>query len=339
MATPELYAELGVKKAASADDIKKAYRKLARKFHPDVNQGNAKAEERFKRISVAHDVLSDPEKRRLYDEFGFDGLQAGFDPGRAREFKRGARHQPQGDFGGFGGYSFEDILGDLFGQRTARGGQGRRKPPAARGADLESTLEIDLLDAVRGTSATITLQKPVTCAKCRGTGSESATRGCSTCYGMGTIEKAERLRVKIPAGVDDGSRVRLAGKGGSGAGGGAAGDLYIVTKVRSHPLLRRQGQDLSLDLPITIGEALLGAQVTVPTPAGNVKVKIPPGSQSGAKLRLRGKGVPRMKGSGHGDFYVVLLVHVPDQAGGSVRDAVGTLEKGYSQSPRADLRL
>ncbi len=336
MATPELYAELGVKKSASADDIKKAYRKLARKFHPDVNQGEAKAEERFKRISVAHDILSDPDKRGLYDEFGFDGLQAGFDPTRARQFKRGPGPQPQGDFGG---YSFEDILGDLFGQRATRGSQGRRKAPAARGADLESSLEIDFLEAVRGTSATIALQKPVTCTTCRGSGMDGATRRCPTCYGTGAIEKSERLRVKIPAGVDDGSRVRLAGKGGAGSGGGAAGDLFIATRVRPHPLLRRLGQDLALDLPITIGEALLGAQVTVPTPAGNVKVKIPVGSQSGAKLRLRGKGVPRMKGSGHGDFYVVLQVHVPDRTDDGVREAIQTLEKGYSRDPRADVRL
>jgi molecular chaperone DnaJ len=373
MATRDLYAELGVKKTASADEIKKAYRKLARKHHPDVNPGNREAEERFKRVSFAHDALRDADKRKTYDEFGLDGLQAGFDAERAREFKRGGR-AAGADFGGVGGYaSFEDILGDLFGKRTSRGANSG--PPAARGTDLQSTLEIDLLEAVRGTSATITVSKPSECATCQGSGGEGAARrcpdcqgagevnvgpgpvsfsrrcarcrgtgqvrlqACATCHGVGTVEHAERLRVKIPAGVDDGSKIRLAGKGGAGTGGGPPGDLFIVTRVRPHPRLQRRGRDLYLDVPITVGEAMRGAQVTVPTPAGDVKVTLPPGSQSGSKLRLRGKGVPAMKGPDKGDFYVVLQVQIPPDGDERVREAVSVLEESYAQSPRADLRL
>jgi molecular chaperone DnaJ len=371
----DLYAELGVKKTATGDEIKKAYRKLARKFHPDVNPGNKQAEDKFKRVSFAYDVLSDAEKRKNYDEFGFDGLQAGFDAERARGFRRGGGPMPENggeaDPGGFGRYAnFEDILGDLFGRRTTRG-----RPEAERGADLESELEIDLLDAVRGTTATLTLTKPVQCPTCHGSGGEGTAstcpdcqgsgeikvgpgpvsfsrrcprcrgsgkvslRACKTCGGSGTVTQPERLRVRIPAGVGDGSRIRLAGKGGAGIAGGPPGDLYIVTRVRPHPLLQRRDQDLYLDVPITIGEAMHGATVTVPTPGGEVKLKIPPGSQSGSKLRLRGKGVPQMKGEGHGDLYVVLQVQTPPDGGEKVRDAVKVLEESYPRSPRADLRL
>jgi len=375
MATRDLYAELGVKRGASADEIKKAYRKLARKHHPDVNPGNREAEERFKRISFAHDVLSDPEKRRVYDEFGSEGLQAGFDPNRAREFRRARAAGAEDVFaeaghGGFGRYSsFEDIFGDIFGGRGPGGG------PAARGADLESSIEIDLLDAVRGTTATVALAKPVTCEACRGSGAEGAgapcpecggrgqvkvgagplsfgrrcarcagagrvsLRACGTCHGRGVVEQTQRLNVKIPAGVDDGSRIRLAGKGAAGTGGAPAGDLYIVTRVRPHPRLERRGQDLHLDLPLTIGEALFGAMVEVPTPTGAVKLRVPPGSQSGTKLRLRGKGVPVMKGGGAGDLYVVLQIQLPPDGDERVREAVKVIEASYGRNPRGDLRL
>src|SRR6185295_821639 len=366
----DLYADLGVKRTASADEIKKAYRKLARKHHPDVNPGNRNAEEKFKQISFAYDVLSDAEKRRTYDEFGVEGLQSGFDPNRAREYKRASERYGRQDFGGaepggagggFGGYSsFEDIFGDLFGGARGTGGS-----PAQRGPDLESTLEIDLLSAIRGTTTTISLTKPVECPTCHGTGTEGpgtscpecqgtgqvkvgsgpmsfnrrcprcggsgriATRPCPTCHGAGRVEKTERLNVKIPAGVDDGSRIRLAGKGGAGIGGAPPGDLYIVTRVRPHPHLQRRGQDLYLDVPVTVGEAMHGASIDVPTPDGTVKLKVPAGSQSGRKLRLRGKGVPEMKGSGRGDLYVVLLVQVPTDGNARVREAVDVLESSY----------
>jgi molecular chaperone DnaJ len=369
MATPDLYAELGVQKTASVDEVKKAYRKLARKYHPDVNPGNHEAEERFKRVSFAYDVLSDSEKRRNYDEFGEAGLQAGFDAERARAFRKGGGGAEYA--GGFGRYaSFEDILGDLFGGRAAGA-----SAAAARGSDLEYTMEIGLLDAVRGTSATIAVAKPAPCDTCHGTGAADpgspcpecegsgqvkvgagpisfgrrcprcqgsgrvSVHACKACGGRGVIEKTERLKVKIPAGVDDGSRIRLAGKGGAGTGGGPAGDLYIVTRVRPHPRLQRRERDLYLDLPVTVGEAMRGATVEVPTPDGTVNLRVPPGSQSGSKLRLRGKGVPAMKGKERGDLYVVLLVQIPPDGTERVRDAVNVIEESYTRSPRADLRL
>jgi molecular chaperone DnaJ len=380
MAKRDLYADLGVKRTATAEEIKKAYRKLARKHHPDVNPGNREAEEKFKRISFAYDALSDAAKRKAYDEFGMDGLQTGFDPERARGFKRA---QSYGGFGrgaqdsggeqtGFGRYSsFEDIFGDLFGGR----GEGGGAAPVQRGPDLESTLEIDLLSAIRGTTATISLAKPVECPTCHGSGTEgdgtacpecngsgqtkvgtgplSFNRRCPRCHGSGRIdqrpcpqcsgagrtENVERLNVKIPAGVADGSRIRLAGKGGAGVGGAPSGDLYIVTRVRPHPRLERRGQDLYLEVPVTIGEAMHGATIDVPTPDGVVKLKVPPGSQSGGKLRLRGKGVPEMKGAGRGDLYVVLMIQVPTDGTERVREAVTVLEDSYARNPRSDLRL
>ncbi|MBI3767926.1 MAG: molecular chaperone DnaJ [Deltaproteobacteria bacterium] len=381
MAKRDLYGDLGVKRTASAEEIKKAYRKLARKHHPDVNPGNHGAEEKFKRISFAYDALSDPAKRKAYDEFGMDGLQTGFDPERARGFKRaqsyggfapGPEKPGGGEQAGFGRYSsFEDIFGDLFGGRSEGGGAA----PAQRGPDLESTLEIDLLSAIRGTTATISLAKPVECPTCHGSGTEGDgtacpecdgrgqtkvgtgplsfnrrcprcngsgridQRPCPQCSGAGRIEKVERLNVKIPAGVDDGSRIRLAGKGGAGVGGAPSGDLYIVARVRPHPRLERRGQDLYLEVPVTIGEAMHGATIDVPTPDGIVKLKVPPGSQSGNKLRLRGKGVPEMKSSGRGDLYVVLMVQVPTDGTERVRDAVTVLEDSYARNPRSDLRL
>ncbi len=379
----DLYADLGVKRTATADEIKKAYRKLARKHHPDVNPGNREAEEKFKRISFAYDALSDPAKRKAYDEFGMDGLQSGFDADRAREYKRAQQayggfarggRAAGGDHETFGGgryTSFEDIFGDLFGGR----GEAPERAAAQRGADLESTLEIDLLSAIRGTTATISLTKPVECPTCHGAGVEGEgapcpdchgtgqtkvgsgplsfnrrcprcggsgrieQRPCSRCAGAGRIDKAERLNVKIPAGVDDGSRIRLAGKGGAGVGGAPPGDLYIVTRVRPHPRLERRGLDLYLQVPVTVGEAMHGATIDVPTPDATVKLKVPPGSQSGTKLRLRGKGVPEMKGSTRGDLYVVLMVQVPTDGTEKVREAVTILEDSYARNPRADLRL
>jgi molecular chaperone DnaJ len=385
----DLYADLGVKRTASADEIKKAYRKLARKYHPDVNPGNKEAEEKFKRVSFAYDALSDPAKRKAYDEFGMDALQSGFDADRAREYKRAqesyggafARGGGQGFGGGFGGEesggfsgrysSFEDIFGDLFGGR----GGGAAAEPSQRGPDLESTLEIDFLSAIRGTTATISLRKPVECPNCHGSGTEGGgetcpecngtgqtkvgsgplsfnrrcprchgtgkinQRRCSQCGGAGRVDQVERLNVKIPAGVDDGSRIRLAGKGGAGIGGGPPGDLYIVTRVRPHAVLERRGLDLSMNVPVTVGEAMFGATIDVPTPDGTVKLKVPPGSQSGRKLRLRGKGVPEMKGSARGDLYVVLMVQVPPDGNAREEEAVKVLEASYPRNPRADLRL
>lgn len=374
----DLYSVLGVPRTASLEDIKKAYRKLARKHHPDVNPGNKKAEERFKEISEAHDILSDPEKRKLYDEFGMAGVQAGFDAGRARAYREQASAgawrtaQGPGGFAGFGYTNFEDIFGDIFGE-----GRGRTQRAGSRpGADLESELEIGLLDAIRGTTTEVTLQRPETCPVCNGTGAElasaticpdckgqgsvrvgqgplSITRTCPTCGGQGRVNlkscghcggagqvpKTERLSVRIPPGVDTGSRIRVEGKGGSGMGAGAAGDLFIRIRVRPHPLLERKGDDLYMEVPITVREAVRGGVITVPTPSGPVRVTVPPGSQSGKQLRVRGRGVPQLKGKERGDLYLRLVVHAPDQETEAVRAATDHLEAGYSRNPREGLKL
>jgi molecular chaperone DnaJ len=370
MSDQDLYSVLGVPRTASPEEIKKAYRRLARRYHPDVNPGNREAEERFKRISLAYDVLSDPEKRKIYDEFGISGLQAGFDPEKARQARGRGTSGTEGF--GFGKYtSFEDIfsdLGDFFGGTFRRG----RGP--SRGRDLEYAIEIDLLDSIRGAQRVVAVRRPVVCPACQGLGGEGSRvcpecggRGeirfgggplafgrtcprcdgtgrvnvgtCSRCGGNGRIEETERLNVRIPAGIDEGQKIRLAGKGEPGIRGGPPGDLYITVRLRPHPWLERRGLDLFLDLPVTVGEAALGATIVVPTPTGEVSLRLPPGSQSGRKLRLRGKGVRDERSGAVGDLYVRLLVHVPTDGSETVRRAVGELEKCYSENPRKHLNL
>jgi molecular chaperone DnaJ len=357
----DLYAILGLAKGAAADDIRKAYRKLARKYHPDLNPGDKQAEERFKDLSLANDVLSDTAKRTLYDEFGMEGLQAGFDPARAREYKRWAdsghgfsfRRGPGGaapegfDFGfetprgrrrGGGRQSaeernFADILNEMF------GGSGGEEPSDRAGQDIEHPVEVDLLDALRGTRTAVTVRRPGPCGTCHGSG-RVGRRPCTTCSGTGVVETSEKLSVKIPAGVGDGSRVRVAGKGGAGANGGKPGNLYFVIRVRPHPRIQRDGKDLTLDVPITVVEAIRGATITVPTLTGEVKLKVPPGSQSGQRMRLRGRGAPDPKGGEPGDLYVRLMVQVPTAASPEeLQDALAALERAYRDDPRADLSL
>jgi len=348
----DLYAVLGVPKDATAEQIKKAYRKLARKYHPDVNPGDKSAEERFKEVSRAHDALSDETVRKSYDEFGEDALQAGFDAEKAREFRRwqqaaggrgrGGFSTRRGEarnfedlFGGGGGggagggfHGFEDLFGNVFSRGAAA---------AQRGSDLEVPIRVEFMEAVRGTSRTINLRRPEVCPTCSGTGVIGG-QPCGRCGGDGVLEENVKLNVKIPAGVETGSRVRVAGKGGAGSRGGAAGDIYIVVEVAAHPLLAREGKDLTLELPITVAEAVRGASVTVPTPEGEVSVKVPAGTQSGKRLRLRGKGVPDLHGGARGDFYVRVMVHVPDRLD-RARDAAEELEGAYARSPRDGLTL
>ena len=351
----DLYAILGLSKGASADEVRKAYRKLARKFHPDLNPGDKQAEERFKDLSLANDVLSDEKKRALYDEFGMEGLQAGFDPARAREYKRwadsghgfsfrrGAGGEDAGfefDFGQFGGgrrrggddRGFADILNEMFGAAA-------EEAPSPNGQDIEYPIEVDLLDALRGTRTSVTVRRPMPCATCKGTG-RVGRRACTTCGGTGTVETRERLSVKIPAGVGEGSRVRVAGKGGAGRNGGKPGDLYFVVRVRPHPLIHREGKDLTIEVPITVPEAVRGATIQVPTLQGRVQLKVAPGSQSGQRLRLRGKGAPDPKGGEPGDLYVRLMVQVPPgDSAGRLADALSELERAYGEDPRARLSL
>jgi curved DNA-binding protein len=331
------YATLGVARNASAEEIKKAYRKLAKKLHPDMNPGDKKAEERFKEVSAAFEVLGDPKKRSLYDEFGEVALRPGFDEEKAekfREYQRAAAGAGRGGagFGGFEGFSgrgfdpsdFGD-LGSMFEDLFTRRRQGAARRRAAEplgGDDIEAAIEVDLRDAVLGAEREISLQRPG--------GSE------------GTAPEEVRLRVKIPPGVETGSRVRLAGQGSPGERGGENGDLYLRITVRPHPTVKVDGRDLSLDLPITAAEALQGAEVTAPTFEGPVKLKIPPGSQSGRRLRLRGRGLPALRagatGAPRGDLYVVLQIVLPPDSA-AARAAVAELQKLYPPDVRQDVRL
>lgn len=287
----DLYAELGVAKGAGADEIRKAYRKLARQYHPDVNPNDPKAEERFKEISFAYDVLSDDEKRRRYDEFGMAGLAPGFDPEQARAYRRwseSARRSPFSE--NFAAdVDVEDLLSELFGAERAR--------RARQGADVEAELEVDFLDAVRGEEVRI------------GAGGQA-------------------LRVRIPPGSEDGSRIRLAGQGRPGASGGAPGDLYLRLRVRPHPFYLRSGDDLRIDLPVSVPEAILGARVDVPTPDGAVSMTVPPRSKNGQTLRVRGKGVPR-RGGGRGDLLVRLVVELPEGDDPRIAELAKELEPLY----------
>ncbi len=380
----DLYAVLGVKKDAAADVIKKTYRKLARKFHPDVNPGNKEAEEKFKDISDAYDVLSDPEKRKIYDEFGVDGLRSGFDPEQERQYRQwqqsAAYNQGQafgGGGAGGGGFrytGFEDVFGDLFGggsrsaQSTARGPQ--------KGRDVESNLDIDFLTAVQGGSTRVSMQTTQNCATCdglgvvstdgenvcktcNGTGQTKVGRGplnfsqtcsecagtgrvgapCSDCGGVGKRASMSTLDVNIPAGVNNGSKIRLAGKGEPGVNGGPPGDLYIVIHVAPHPLFERDGDTLKMEAPITVSEALKGAKIAVPTPTGTVQLKVPAGAKSGQKLRLKGKGAPNLKTKTLGDLYVTIRVLAPVTTDPKAIEAAEVLDQFYQGDVRKNFHL
>jgi molecular chaperone DnaJ len=308
-----------------------------------------------------------------------DGVHSGFDDDRARSARRAYEWQSTsgaraGGSSGFGGYqSFEDIFGDIFG--GAAGAEPQQRP--RRGADMESELEIGLLDAMRGTSTQVAVDRPEICDPCDGSGADlSASTPCSECDGSGSVRVAqgpvtfnrsclkcgglgrtgttpcracggagrvasrERLSVKIPPGVDNGSRVRVAGKGGAGVGGGTAGDLFIVIRVRPHGLIERSGDNLYMDLPITVGEAIRGGAVEVPTVDGmTVRVQIPEQSQSGKRLRVKGRGAPQLRGKDRGDLYLRLVVHVPHSDSPAALDASRVLDDAYGASPRAGLRL
>lgn len=314
----DLYAVLGVARDASEEDIKRAYRKLAREHHPDLNLGDAAAEARFKEVAAAYEVLSKAERRELYDELGPDAEKIGYDPERAEEYRAWKRRAEAaaryggGPFGGGGlqgdSGDLEDLLGELFARR--------RGAPAGprRGRDLEAALRVSLADAVRGATTTVDVAR-------RGSG--------------GAVETA-RLALGIPAGVREGQRLRLAGQGEPGRQGGPAGDLYVRVEIEPHPLFRREGRDLELGLPITMAEALRGANVEVPTLTGTVRLKVPAGAQSGQRLRLRAKGVPHPDGAG--DLYVVLELVAPTGGDAATRERLAAeLERLYERDVRADL--
>jgi molecular chaperone DnaJ len=358
-----LYDVLGVAKNASQDEIKKAHRKLARQYHPDRNPGDASAEERFKEVQAAYDLLSDPEKRKQYDAFGSrDGRGAG--PGGGFNFDFG-----NFDFGDLG--DLGDLLGGIFG--GGRGGRRRQEPGGRRGNDVEVELSLSFEDSLKGVETTIPVSlesacrdcggsgaKPGTapklCPECRGRGVVAESQGlfslsqpCPRCRGNGTViddpcprckgsgrdRRTRRFKVKIPAGVKDGTRIKLRGKGEAGYGGGPAGDLFVVTRVAPSKLYRRRGEaDLELDVPVTYSEAALGATVEVPTPEGRVSLKVPAGTQDGKLLRIKGRGAPRLKADGRGDLIARVHVHVPTKLSKAEREALENLQKASRDNPR-----
>ena len=332
----DLYSVLGVPKGASADEIKKAYRKLARANHPDANPGDDAAEERFKEIQTAYDVLSDAEKRAAYDRFGSDDGRRGFDPS-------GGGFDFDGDFnlGDLG-----DIFGGIFGR--GRAGGARQRPQAMRGADVEAQVNLSFEDSLKGIETKIPVEvqtacrdcggsgakpgtSPKVCPECRGRGVISESQGlfalsqpcprcrgngtviedpCPSCRGTGRERRTKRYTVKIPAGVKDGTRIRLKGKGEPGVAGGPPGDLHVVTRVADSPIYQRRGADLVVDVPVGLADAALGTEVEVPTPDGAVSLKVPPGSEHGKLLRIKGRGAPKLKG-GKGDVLARLRLEVP----------------------------
>ena len=362
MAPRDPYAVLGVPKAATDDELKKAYRKLARELHPDRNPDDASAEERFKDVQTAYDILSDTEKRQAYDRFGANGPggQGGFGPG-------GARYQNV-DLG-----DLSDLLGN-FGSFFGRGQRSPRAQPE-RGADFESRVRISFEDALEGVQIRVPIEVETACHVCGGSGAEPGTapRTCPDCQGSGVIADSQglfalshpcprcrgngvvvdtpctscrgsgrervtrRYQVKVPAGAKDGTRIRLKGKGEAGRSGGPAGDLFVRVEVEPSPLYERRGADLVLEVPVTYPEAALGATVQIPTPQGLVGLKVPSGSESGKLLRVKGRGAPKLKGGGKGDLLARLKVTVPSKLSKAEREALEAYQRSSREEPREHL--
>jgi molecular chaperone DnaJ len=362
----ELYKALGVSKQATDEEIKKAYRKLARKYHPDRNPGDSAAEEKFKEISAAHDVLSDPAKRKEYDEAG---QFAAFGGGGGNPFAAGGA-----SFGGGGG-GFGD-LGDMLSGLFNRGG-GRSQAQQVRGRDLETEVPLSFDQAINGAQVSVTVPKaercptchgsgakpgtgPTTCPRCEGRGIDAQSQGffsisqpcpqcggagqiiehpCPTCGGSGLTQQTKRYKVNVPAGVKDGTRIRLAGKGEAGPHGGPPGDLYVTTRVASSPIFRRlDGGNLEVAVPITIPEALRGGTIEVPTLNGTKKIKVAPGTKHGSVQRLRGEGPPKPKGKGNGDIRYRLEIQVPSELTEEQQEAADKLAESFNGAdPRAEL--
>jgi len=398
----DYYEILGVKKSASADDIRRAFRKLARKYHPDVNPGDKSAEEKFKALSEANDVLSDPKKRKIYDQVGF--YSDNIDPATAEAYARAGggaggfpgggsqdgQAQPGGqgvhfDFGGFdfsdfeggrgkrsggGTGGFRDIFSGIFG---GRGGAAAAEEGPEPGSDLEYQVNVPFWTAIRGGVMRLNvtrhdicshchgqgfIESPGKCPECKGTGQVTQTGGrmkfnvtcprchgtgknistCPDCHGEGVVERTEPLEVRIKPGTRDGQRIRIAGKGNAGVRGGAPGDLYVIIRAGTHPVFRREGDDIYLTVPVTATEAALGAKVEVPTIDGRAILRIPPGTQSGQKLRLREKGVPSATKEGaRGDEIVEVKVTVPMPRDEKTKELLRELAKLNPEDPRAEL--
>ena len=399
----DYYEILGVKKSASADEIRKAFRKLARKYHPDVNPGDKTAEEKFKAMSEANDVLSDPKKRKIYDQLGF--YSDNIDPAAAEAYARGgptgaggfggfpggsARAETSGqgvpfDFGGFdfsdfvdqsrgqrssgGGGGFRDIFSSMFG---GRGGAAAQEGPEP-GSDLEYQVNVPFWTAIRGGVMRLNITRQDACANCHGHGTIQAAGVCPQCKGKGTIEQTggrmkfnvpcprcqgtgknvstcpachgegvvsgtEPLEVRIKAGTRDGQRIRLPGKGNAGVHGGPAGDLYVIIRIENHSVFRRDGDDIQITVPVTATEAALGAKIEVPTIDGRALLKVPPGTQSGQKLRLREKGVPSATKEGvRGDEIVEVKITVPMPRDEKTKELLRELAKLNPEDPREEL--
>jgi molecular chaperone DnaJ len=403
----DYYGVLGVKKSASVDDIRKAFRKLARKYHPDVNPGDKSAEEKFKTLSEANDVLSDPKKRKIYDQLGF--YSDNIDPATAEAYARGGG-QPgagPGDFGGgfqggrqgggasnvdFGGFDFSDLFegARAGGRKSSSGGGGGFKDIFSNiftggwrgeaadegpepGSDLEYQVNVPFWTAIRGGVMKLNIARRdvcgnchgngfveapgqcpvchgkgtveqtggrmkfnVTCPRCRGTGKNVST--CPVCHGEGSIERTDPLEVRIKAGTRDGQRIRIAGKGNAGLRGGGVGDLYVIIRLGEHPLFRRDGDDIHIAVPVTVVEAALGSKIEVPTIDGRSVLKIPPGTQSGQKLRLREKGVPSATKDGvRGDEIVEVKITVPMPRDEKTKELLRELGKLNPEDPREEL--
>jgi molecular chaperone DnaJ len=381
----DYYQTLGVQRGASADEIRKSYRRLARKHHPDLNPGDKAAEERFKRVQEAYDVLSDPKKRQMYDQFGFYS-EHGPQPGQG-----GAE---QGPGMGFGGFDFSDFFSqarterggagegaepgggfrDLFSQFFQRGGgreQARTTPE--KGTDLEYALNIDFWQAIRGTQVKLNITRQETCPACGGSGSAGGTsttcpqcngsgnvtqvagamrfnltcprcggtgrlrNACPTCGGDGRVTRTEGVDVRIPPGVQTGTRLRVAGKGNAGTMGAASGDLYITVRVQPHPFFQREGDDIEIRVPVTVSEAGLGAKIEVPTIDGRALLKVPPGTQSGQKFRMREKGVFNSRKNARGDQIVEVVVQPPKVRDERTKEILRELAQLNPEDPRANV--
>ena len=383
MAKEDFYKILGVKRDAKPDEIKKAYRRMARKYHPDVNPGDKSAEERFKQMSEAFDVLSDPKKRTVYDRFGqySDNLANAAAQGASPGYSREAPF----DFSGFdwgssttsgaagGSSSFRDIFADLF-----SGGKEREppRPQPQRGADIEMPLSLTFEEAINGLTTNITVNRSEQCSRCHGAGDTGGSvmtcptcKGagqvqkaggrlrftqecpdcggtgkrrppCSLCKGKGTLPKAESVKVRIPAGVDTGSRVRIPGKGEGGKLGAPSGDLFIITNVGRHQHFTRKGDNIYVTVPVTVPEAALGAKIEVPTVAGKAQLRIPPGTQSGQKFRLRRRGAPSLRDPDtHGDQFVEVQVILPKVISEETKELLRKYAQMNDENPRVGMGL
>lgn len=334
MAKRDYYEVLGLGRGASEADIKKAYRRLARKLHPDVNPGDKTAQKRFQEAQEAYDVLKDGEKRRAYDRFGHAGPGAGFDPGAAAGGPFG-----RGGFGGSGS-PFENVhfetgdLGDLFGNLF--GGAGRFRTDPAKGEDTHGEISIPFRDAVLGGTASLTLRREKPCERCGGSG-RVGKAPCPVCRGQGRVAEAENVRIRIPEGTEDGGAIRISGKGSAGLRGGPVGDLYVTVHVAPHPYFERRGDDIHGIVPVTVKEAYAGAEIDVPTIHGTLRAKIPPGAQSQQKFRLRGKGVKNPRTGQTGDHIYTARVMLPRVQTPAGLDAATLLESLYEAPVRAEL--